>query len=181
MVTPSPSALSAASPRRQHQLWQSAPGTLQRAFDALADLPLRVLLTTGGASAPEALIAPANAVVRGFVPHVAVLPHVALAITHAGRGTVMAALPHVVPLVCQPSLGADQPIIAARVEALGAGKSIKPGASADEIRSAVLHVLREPAYQASAQRLAELIGREDGAARGAAELRHASISTPPTQ
>jgi MGT family glycosyltransferase len=150
--------------------WQSPPDALQQVLDALADLPLRVLLTTGGAVAPEALTPPANAAVYGFVPHGAVLPQAALAITHAGHGSVMTALAHGVPLVCKPSLGADQPIIAARVEALGAGKAIAHDAGATELRGAVTQVVGTPAYRAAARRLAELIAREDGAAHGAAEL-----------
>jgi MGT family glycosyltransferase len=150
--------------------WQGSVGAQQQVLDALADLPARVLLLTGGAIAPEALTPPANAVVHVFVPHAAVLPHTALVFSNAGHGTVMSALAHGVPLVCRPSLAADQPIIAARVEALGAGKAIAPDADADAIRSAVTQVLGTPAYRVAAQRLAALIAREDGAAQGAAEL-----------
>jgi UDP:flavonoid glycosyltransferase YjiC (YdhE family) len=150
--------------------WQGSAVALQQVLDALADLPLRVLLLTGGAVAPSALTPPANAAVSGFVPHAAVLPYAALAITHAGHGTVMNALAHGVPLVCRPSLAADQPIIAARVQALRAGKTVAPDAGADTIRSAVMQVLGTPTYRIAAQRLAALIARENGAAKGAAEL-----------
>jgi UDP:flavonoid glycosyltransferase YjiC (YdhE family) len=107
---------------------QTEPSTLQLVLDAMARLPLRVLLATGPIS-PETLAIPPNAAVVGYVPHAAVLPHAALAINHAGHGSVMAALAHGVPLVCLPTLGADQPIIAARVEALGAAKPfpVRPG------------------------------------------------------
>lgn len=148
---------------------QTSPATLQLVLDALESLPLRVLLATGPFS-PEILTIPPNAAVFGYVPHTAVLPHAALAINHAGHGSVMAALAHGVPLVCMPTLGADQGIIAGRVEALGAGKVIPGQVGANELRSAVEQVMATPAYRVAAQRLGRLIGREDGAANGASLL-----------
>jgi MGT family glycosyltransferase len=148
---------------------QTEPSMLQRVLDALGSLPLRVLLTTGSISA-EMLTIPSNAAVAGYVPHASVLPQAALAINHAGHGSVMAALAHGVPLVCLPTLGADQSIIARRVEALGAGKAILGRAGTNELRSAVEQVIATPAYRVSAERLARLIGREDGAANGASAL-----------
>ena len=82
----------------------------------------------------------------------------------------MAALAHGVPLVCMPALGADQGIIAGRVAALGVGKAIPRQAGANELRSAVEQVMATPAYRVAAERLARLIGREDGAANGASAL-----------
>ncbi len=148
---------------------QTEPSTLQRVFDALEGLPLRLLLATGPFS-PETLAIPPNAAIFGYVPHAAVLPHAALAINHAGHGSVMAALAHGVPLVCLPTLGADQGIIAGRVQALGVGKAIPGQAGANELRSAVEQVMATPAYRVAARRLARLIGREDGAANGASIL-----------
>ena len=148
---------------------QTSPATLQLVLDALESLPLRVLLTTGPSS-PETLTPPSNAAVFGYVPHAAILPHAALAINHAGHGSVMAALAYGVPLVCLPTLGADQGIIAGRVEALGAGKALPSQAGANELRSAVEQVMATPAYRVAAERLARLIGREDGATNGASAL-----------
>jgi len=144
-------------------LGQTEPSTLQRVLDALESLPLRVLLATGPFS-PETLTVPPNASVFGYVPHAA------LAINHAGHGSVMAALAHGVPLVCMPALGADQGIIAGRVEALGAGKAIPGQAGANELRSAVEQAMTTPAYRVAAELLGRLIGREDAAANGASVL-----------
>jgi len=148
---------------------QTSPAMLQRVLDALESLPLRVLLTTGPVS-HETPIIPANVTVAGYVPHAAFLPYAALAINHAGHGSVMAALDYGVPLVCLPTLGADQGIIAARVEALGASKALPAQAGANELRSAVEQVLATPAYRLAAENLARLIRREDGAANGASAL-----------
>jgi len=148
---------------------QTEPSTLQRVLDAMESLPLRVLLATGPLSL-QTLTIPSNAAVFGSVPHAVVLPHATLAINHAGHGSVMAALAHGVPLVCLPGLGADQSIIAGRVQALGVGKALPGQAGANELRVAVEQVMATPAYREAAERLARLIGREDGATNGASAL-----------
>jgi UDP:flavonoid glycosyltransferase YjiC (YdhE family) len=148
---------------------QTSPARLQQVLDSLESLPLHILLATGPFP-PEILTVPPNAAVFGCIPHMVILPHAALAINHAGHGSVMAALAHGVPLVCMPSLGADQDIIARRVEALGAGIAIHGQARANELRSAVEQMMAVPAYRVAAERMAMLIGREDGAVNGASAL-----------
>lgn len=66
---------------------------------------------------------PENVVARRFVSHGVVLPQAQLVITHAGLGTVMAALTHGVPLLCIP-LKNDQIENAARVVSAGAGRTL---------------------------------------------------------
>jgi UDP:flavonoid glycosyltransferase YjiC (YdhE family) len=136
---------------------------LERIVAALATLPIRALVTTGGArlrSTP-----PANAHVARFVPHAHVLPHAAAVVTHAGLGTVHAALAHGVPLVCLP-IGRDQPDNAARVAWRGAGLRLSPKSPPGAIGAAVEKVLREPAFAASARRLAAAFMEERPADRG---------------
>ena len=79
------------------------------AVEALADLPVHALLTTG-ADAPSDLLdeVPPNVVVRRFVPQADVLPHVRLLVCHGGSGTVLGGLAAGVPMVIAP-LFADQP------------------------------------------------------------------------
>ena len=96
---------------------------LQRLIDALGHLPVRVVVTTGPAVAPEEVTPAPNTTVVGFVPHQQVLPKASLVVTHAGLGTVMTALSSGVPLLCLP-MGRDQFFNAAQVEALGAGRMI---------------------------------------------------------
>src|SRR5207253_5005080 len=90
------------------------------------------------------------------------LPHAALVITHAGLGTVMAALAHGVPLLCLP-MGRDQHDNAARVAHLGAGSVVPADAGADEIASAVRAALGNQTLKRSAQQVAATI-RDDIAA-----------------
>ena len=123
---------------------------LERIVAALATLPVRALVTTGGATLRST--PPDNIHVARFVPHAQVLPGAAAVVTHAGLGTVHAALAHGLPLVCLP-IGRDQPDNAARVKSHGAGLRLSPMSSPAEIRAAVERVLGDPAYAASARRL----------------------------
>ena len=136
----------------------------------LARFAVRGLLTLGPALAHDDLRVPANVLGRSFVPHRAVLPHAQLVITHAGLGTVMAALAHGVPLVCIP-LKNDQYENAARVRASGAGLWVGRHATRRSLRRAILDVLDERRFTDAARRLAGAIAIDDWAgcrgARGA--------------
>jgi UDP:flavonoid glycosyltransferase YjiC (YdhE family) len=89
------------------------------ALAALADRPVRVLLTLGPDHEPSELSGiPPNARVERTVPHSSVLERAVLLIGHAGHGSVMKALWHGRPMVLIP-WGRDQPGVAARAEALG--------------------------------------------------------------
>ena len=76
-------------------------------------LPVRALVTVGGAVEVDQLHPPANVVVERFAA-LGRATYDSLVITHAGHGTVMAAVSAGVPLVCVP-IGRDQPAVAARV------------------------------------------------------------------
>jgi UDP:flavonoid glycosyltransferase YjiC (YdhE family) len=146
---------------------QAHDALLERIVAALATLPVRVLVTTGGATLRET--PPANVYVARFVPHARVLPEAAAVVTHAGLGTVHAALAHGLPLVCLP-IGRDQPDNAARVQWHGAGLRLSPKSSPAVIRAAVERVLGDPAFAASARRLAAAFVDERPAERGPTAL-----------
>jgi UDP:flavonoid glycosyltransferase YjiC (YdhE family) len=59
-------------------------GLLQRAADALGQLPAHGLVTTGPAVDPAVISAPDNVTVTRWVRHADVLPHCAAVITHGG-------------------------------------------------------------------------------------------------
>jgi UDP:flavonoid glycosyltransferase YjiC (YdhE family) len=134
----------------------------QRALDAVSGLPVRALLTAGPALGTTALGVPDNARVAAFVPHAAVLPHAALVITHAGWGTVTAALAAGVPLVCIPD-GRDQPDNAARVVEAGAGVSVGRKTDSSKLRGVVVAALEDVSLRHGAESMAEALGRRDGA------------------
>jgi MGT family glycosyltransferase len=108
-------------------------------------------------------------VVRRYVPHVAVLPHAALVVTHAGTGTLMAALAHGVPLVCIP-LGRDQPGNAERAAELGVGLSLPTDAQPSQIRAAVNEALQSPTLRSSCARMATAISSYGAGSRAVEEL-----------
>jgi UDP:flavonoid glycosyltransferase YjiC (YdhE family) len=87
---------------------------LQRTLDALADLAVRVVVTTGGIVAPNELATPANAVVLDYAAHDPIIARAALVVTHGGHGTAMRTLWHGVPMVIIPGLAGDQPYVARR-------------------------------------------------------------------
>ena len=124
-------------------------------LDAVAGLPIRVLLTIGAELPLEALgEIPPNVHVERFVPQDDVLPHAAATLCHGGSGSVLGALAAGVPLVVAP-LFADQPHNAERVAAAGAGLALPTRTtSAEALRSALARVLEQPAFRAAARRVA---------------------------
>ncbi len=149
--------------------YQHQEEPLQRVADALAELQVRGLMTLGDVLERDALSLPPNVAARAFARHDVLLSRTSLVITHAGLGTVMAALAHGVPLVCMP-MGRDQDTNARRVEALGAGLVLPVEAGVPEIGAAVARVLQTPSYREAARRLQETLASAAGAAGGADEL-----------
>ncbi len=134
---------------------------LNAVLEGLADLPVRVLATTGPAVDPASLEAPPNASVVEYLPHELVLGDTAVVVTHAGHGTTLAALAHGVPMVCLP-MGRDQFLLAQRVEELGVGVQLAPGWSPEDVAGAVRTVLGEPRYADAARRMADGIAGYGG-------------------
>ena len=131
---------------------------LQRTIDAVATLPVRALVTTGFGLDPDEVDAPAHVHLTSFVPHGAVLPHASMVLTHAGMSTVLTACAFGVPMLCMP-LGRDQPEIAERVEALGAGRRIAKDATVEDIRTGIQETLASEQLRTGARRMAEVIAR----------------------
>ncbi|QWF83898.1 glycosyltransferase [Amycolatopsis sp. CA-230715] len=143
---------------------------VQRTLDALADEDV-LLLATLAEVKMKALSVPENATVVPYLQHDSVLPHASAMVTHAGHGTVCAALAHGVPVVCLPNPGSDQHALAAHVSALGAGIALDgDAASPAEIREAVAEVVGSPAYATAARSLAARFAAAPGAAGAVAEL-----------
>jgi UDP:flavonoid glycosyltransferase YjiC (YdhE family) len=135
------------------------------AMEAVADLPVRVLLTVGrdldlGALPP----APDNVRVERWVPQGDVLAHAAAAIVHGGSGSTLGAIAAGVPLVVVP-LFADQPENARRVAEVGAGLAVEPNRERPEdtagpLRDAIERVLAEPSFKQRARALADELAGE---------------------
>ncbi len=148
---------------------QGQADLLQRCTDAVAQLPVNAIVTTGPSIDPASVTAGANTQVARYVPHTRILPSTSLVITHAGFGTTMAALGHGVPLLCTP-MGRDQFFNAERVQTLGAGRMLMPGADSDAIALAAKDILADSRFTVEAKRMAEAISGYGGATRAAVAL-----------
>ncbi len=134
-------------------------GLLQRAADALGQLPVHALVTTGPAVDPALIRAPQNVSVRRWARHADVLPYCSAVVTHGGHGTVLKALAAGVPLVIAP-LGRDQPDNAARVIHAGAGLRVRRTADSATLQRAIVRVLDDHRYQDAARRMATILAAE---------------------
>lgn len=124
------------------------------ACEAVADLPVRVLLTLGRELEPASLQPlPANVHVEPWVRQADVLAQAAAVVHHGGSGSTIGALAAAVPSVVVPMF-ADQPLNARAVERAGAGIAVEP-ASAQDIEAAVTTLLADDAYTRAAARVAE--------------------------
>jgi MGT family glycosyltransferase len=149
---------------------QGQADALQRVADGLSALDAQVVMTTGSAIDPASIRARQGISILRHMPHGQLLPHASLVVTHAGLGTVLAALSHGVPLLCMP-MGRDQFFNSARVEALGAGRTISCRAEADEIANAANALLRNDQTRSAARRTATAIAARGNDAEAAiAEL-----------
>ena len=145
---------------------------LPNILEAVARLPIRVLLTLGGVVQPSAINAPPNVTVCGFVPHDLLVPHMAAVVSHGGLSTITTALAAGVPNVCIPQ-GHDQPDNAKRVVASGVGRAVDKNAPPAEIAAAIETVLADPSILDNTNHFAKAIaalGRGDVAARKVAGL-----------
>lgn len=135
-------------------------------LEGLADLPIRVLVTTGPAVDPASLQLPPNSSVVEYIPHERVLGDADLVVAHAGHGTTLTALAHGMPMVCLP-MGRDQFFLAQRVEELGVGLQLPPGSSPGEVAAAVRTVLDDPRFATAARGIAERIAVYGGGSAAA--------------
>jgi UDP:flavonoid glycosyltransferase YjiC (YdhE family) len=129
---------------------------------ALHDLPVRAVLTTGGAGAGLMLGSiPGNVRVADWVDQDAMIAGARVVVCHGGAGTTFGALEHGVPVVVVPFM-ADQPANARIVTATGAGLTVASAADAtgsgplrERLRKAIETVLREPSFRRNAREFAD--------------------------
>ena len=151
-------------------------GTLQNGSEAIfrtiaeacAGLNAQLVLSLGGGLDPMLLRSlPGDPVVVSYAPQLELVKKAAAVITHAGLNTVLESLAEGVPLVALP-LGNDQPGVAARVAAKGAGVVVpRRKLSVKRLRAAVRAVLEEEQYRDAARRLQTAMREVDGLQRAA--------------
>jgi UDP:flavonoid glycosyltransferase YjiC (YdhE family) len=146
--------------------------TLPRILEAVAQLPIRVLLNLGGVLPPGVIDTPPNVTVCGYISHDLLMPHMAAVVSYGGLSTITTALAAGVPLVCMPQAH-DQPLNAKRVVASGVGRAVDKNAPPSEIAAAIEGVLTDPSMLDKTNHFANVIaalGRGDVAARKVAGL-----------
>ena len=157
-------------------------GTFQNGSEAIfrtiaaacAGLDAQLLISLGGGLDPAQLgpLAGEPLVVR-FAPQLEILKRAALVITHAGINTALESLAEGVPLVAVP-LGNDQPGVAARLKARGAGAVVsRHRLTPSRLRKAIRRVLEDHSYREAAGRLQSAIRQMDGPGRAAALIEEA--------
>lgn len=151
-------------------LEQRSVEKFQRSLDALSELPVHVVATTGAIVEPGELEVPANATVLSFAAHGPILRRASLVVTHGGHGTAMRSLSHGVPMILMPGLAHDQPVVAAAVQEWGAGLALAGDASVPRIRAAAQEILATPRFRLEAERLSRALAGCDGALGAATEL-----------
>lgn len=143
------------------------PALYHAVIDALAALPVRILLTIGNdREVAELGELPVNVHAEQWVAHDVATAQAAAVVGHGGYGTTLGTLRHGVPLVVLPLFSVDQWANAAAVAAAGVGIALDgdratrrslglpdPAVIAG-LGPAVQRILGDPAYRASAQRMA---------------------------
>jgi UDP:flavonoid glycosyltransferase YjiC (YdhE family) len=134
-----------------------------RVIGGLRDLPINLIVTVGRDMDPRELgRQPANVHVERYVPHAALLPQCHLVVSHGGSGSVVDALAHGLPMVLLP-MGADQPLNAARCEALGVALVLDAVTTTPQaVREAVSRVLADSTYRQTAERIRDEIASLPG-------------------
>ncbi|GEM_PF-616693 len=114
--------------------------------------------------------APANVLVRNFVPHSTLFRRVQAIVSHGGSNTTTEALAAGIPMAITPA-GADNSEVAQRVVEAGAGLRFDmERTSVLALREIIRRLLQEPAFRENAQRIAQDYARCDGPGASAALL-----------
>jgi MGT family glycosyltransferase len=151
-------------------------GTLQNGSEdifraiatACANLPVQLVISLGAGLDQQRLgILDGDPVIVKYAPQLELIKRSTVVITHAGINTALESLSEGVPLVCIP-IGNDQPGVASRVAARGAGVVVpRQKLSASRLNSAVRTVFENDSYRSAAKKLQASIQQIDGLGRAA--------------
>ncbi|MBK8266360.1 MAG: oleandomycin glycosyltransferase [Nannocystis sp.] len=137
-------------------------------FEALAGSALSGVIAVGAADLGER-VPPPRVLVRPYVPQLTVLERASAFITHAGTNSVFESLLAGVPMLMVPQ-GADQPIFAEHMEALGLGEWLKPeDCEPSRLRVRIQAILADRAVVTRVRAAGESLRQAGGITR-AAEL-----------
>ncbi|MBF4636045.1 glycosyltransferase family 1 protein [Agreia pratensis] len=169
----------------------SSGGLFGRLLEAVAELPARILVTTGPWVDPRTFEpgerhGPSSIRVEQYVPQAELMQHADLVVNHGGSSSVVGALDSGVPMIVLP-LGADQVPNGNYVEAAGAGAMPNAeSATSAEIRAVAEHILSTATYRSAARAIgAQLrslptVGEVMTAIEGLAASARPAEAAPPT-
>ena len=149
---------------------------IDRAFEALADEPVQLLVSTGGVAGRAAGL-PAGVAVADWIDFDRVLPEAALVICHGNHGTLTAALANGAPVLACPAMD-DDAEHGARLTWAGAGLMIpRPLLGARSVRAVVRTMLAEPAFTRRAGEIAAWSRRHPGDRAAANVVERLAVQT----
>jgi MGT family glycosyltransferase len=162
---------------------------VRAAIEALGDMPVHVVLTTGYQGLPDEVGAlPPNFTHASYLPGLAMAERCDLMVHHGGHGSVMTGLLAGTPAVIVPTI-TERESNARRLVALGAGEIVMPVTRADGEKAidavvfgaAVNRVLKDAAYRHAAKRVSESMRQYAGAKAAADQVEQfaAGISRQP--
>jgi UDP:flavonoid glycosyltransferase YjiC (YdhE family) len=135
-------------------IFNDTTGAFSAALQALAELPIQVIVTVGPRGDPHAFGAqPDNVSVHRYIPQTTILPLCSLVVSHAGSGTFLAALDHGLPQLCLPQ-AADQFGNAEHGTRAGVAlRRLPHEVTRESVSDAAQRLLSEPSYRANAVRV----------------------------
>jgi zeaxanthin glucosyltransferase len=144
-------------------LQNGAEAIFRRIAQACVGIDAQLVISLGGGLDPTSLgKLPGEPLIVRYAPQLEIVKRAAAVITHAGLNTTLESLAEGVPLVCIP-LGNDQPGVASRVAARGAGIVVpRRKLTVKRLRSAILAVLEDESYGAAARKLQHAMRQIDG-------------------
>ena len=120
-------------------------------FDAVRDLDINVFAALGSIDPASLKDIPANVEVGQMVPQLDILSQASVFITHAGMGGTGEAIYYGVPMIAIPQME-EQAITARQIEKLGLGCAFldKNAITSESLKAAIVKLLTEPSYRATA-------------------------------
>jgi MGT family glycosyltransferase len=140
-------------------------------FDAFGGSDYQVVLAAGHRMNPAKLRqAPANFIVRQYVPQVTLLERASAFITHGGINSAHEAMLAGVPMIVLP-LSADHHVVAGRVEAVGAGIVLpRAQATPEHLVRLMTRLTGEPEFATRSRAMGETLRAAGGPKRAADEI-----------
>jgi MGT family glycosyltransferase len=150
----------------------------QKCMEAFREEDCKVVMSVGNKVDISSLGSiPPNFIVRNHVPQLEILKHTDAFISHGGLNSVSEALYYRVPVAAIP-IANDQPAVAGRLKALGAGLMLKMDEITPQILKDTVHkLIKEESYRSASDAVGKSFA-EAGGYKAAADAIHDFIRSP---